>query len=160
MSDKMTITVEGYDAAQVKDWLSQRITAEVGEDLNRRVNDAIRGAIKTRVDQLVDEVTKERVTKEIDAIFAEGWVQTDEWGNPRGQAKTLRDRVRGFFDSKEDSYARQTRVEKWIQETCGRTLDAITAEETKAYRERLRKAFDEVLQAKFTDTIRSALGLK
>lgn len=160
MSEKMTIVVEGYDASQVKDWLSQRVNREVEEGLDRRVQEAIRGAIKARLEDVVEGLTKERVASEIDAILAEGWTLTNQYGEPTGRKMTLRDRVRGYFDSKADSYDRQTRVEKWIHEGVTQSLKAALDAEVKEARERLRKSFDEVLQAKFTDTIRSALGMK
>jgi macrodomain Ter protein organizer (MatP/YcbG family) len=157
---KMTITVEGYEATQVKEWLSERINREVTEQLDRTIEGQITDAVRERLDKLVEDLTMERVSKEIDAILEEGWTLTNQYGEPTGRKLTLRDRVRSYFDSKADSYDRMSRVEKWIHEGVTSALKGALDEEIKSARERLRKSFDEVLQAKFTATIRDALGLK
>lgn len=155
MSEKMTITVEGYDAAQVKEWLSERVNREIAEAMNG----AVRTEIARCVENLVVDLAKERVVSEIEAVLAAGWTCTNQYGEPTGRTLTLRDRVRGFFDSKESHYDRSNRVEKWVEEGVKRSLETAMNEEIKSARERLRAAFDDVLKAKFADTIRKALGV-
>ena len=157
---KIAITIEGYDASQVKDWIATRVERSVEEGLDRRVNEALRDAAQAAIDTMSDRIAKERVTKDIEAILAEGWQQTDSYGNHNGKLYTLRDRVRGFFDTKADSYDRQTRVEKWIAEAVQRELATVLKTEVESAQKRLRDAFDDVLKLKFADTMRKMLGVE
>jgi hypothetical protein len=154
MSEKLTITMDGYDASQVQAWLDERVGSSVARALDEKVADAI----EARVAKLVDELTRERLKKEVDALLDEGWKETDRWGNETGKAFSLRDRVRGALDAK-DRYDGNP-VDKLVKEAVSYKLEGILKEEMASARTRLKAAFDEVLQAKFSDTIREALGLK
>lgn len=152
----ITIRVEGYDASRVEEWLTEHVGKEVREALDQKTLQIVRDEVK----RLVDGLTEERLRKDIDTYLEEGWQGTDTYGNPTGKVFTLRDRIRGVFDTRTDSYDRQTRVEKWVKDAVDYQLGKALAEELAAARTRLRAAFDEVLQAKFSTTIREALGLK
>lgn len=158
MTEKnITIHVDGYDAAQVEEWLTEKVAASVRERMDAKVKDAIAASVR----DLVDELTRERLHKEINALLDEGWKGTDSYGNENGKKYTLRDRVRGVFEAKADSYSNSgSRVERWVKEAVDYQLKRALEEELASARARLRAAFDEVLQAKFTSTIRDALGLK
>lgn len=152
----ITITVTGYDATRVEEYLDEQIGRQVSAGLELKVTDAVEARTRT----LVDELTRDRVKKEIDALLDEGWKQTDQWGAETGKTFTMRERVRGVLDAKRDNYDRSTLVEKWLKEAVDYKLGTILNEELKSARERMKAAFDEVLQAKFTTSIRDALGLK
>jgi hypothetical protein len=157
---KIAITIDGYDAEQVKTWIANRVERAVEEGLDRRVDEALKEAAQSAIDGMADRIAKERVTKEITDILAEGWTQTDSYGNATGKKYTLRERVRGFFDTKADSYDRQTRVEKWIAEAVQRELATVLKAEVESAQKRLRDAFDDVLKLKFADTMRKMLGVE
>ena len=157
MTEKMTIVVEGYEASQVQGWIDERIGALVTKGLEDKVTDAV----ESRATALVEELTRERIRKDIDAVLDEGWSKTDQWGNANGPKATLRDRIRGMLDTRASSYSNEgTFLEKWCKDAVTYQLGKVLEAELVDARKRLKTAFDEVLQAKFSNTIRDALGLK
>lgn len=153
--EKLTITIDGYDAHQVNEWLDRKVAEVVAASINEKVGDAI----EARVSKLVEEITRERVSKDIDAVLAEGWVETNTYGEPTGKKYTVRDRVHAFFNAK-DRYGTDSLVSRWVRDSVDRDLKEAVASETKAAKEKLRAMFDEALTGKFAATIREALGVK
>lgn len=162
MSDEKNIhiTVTGLDSQQVQDWILERLSEQLEESVKAKLEKMAETAVELRTCELVDKLAHERIQKDIDAVLAEGWQKTDSWGNPMGKVTTLRERVRGFLDAKEDDYHRTTRVEKWLAESVkGALADALKVELEDA-KKRLRESFDEVIKAKLHETLRTALGVK
>jgi hypothetical protein len=53
-----------------------------------------------------------------------------------------------------------TFIDKWLKEAIDRDLEKVLKEEVGSARDRLRKAFDEIIASKFPRTIAEALGIK
>ena len=155
MATPITIHVDGYEASRVEDWLTDHVARAVKEQHEAFVAKAA----SERISALVSELSHERIQAEIDAVLAEGWTETTKYGEPTGKKHTVRDRVRGFFDAKE-GYENKPRVDTWVKEGVQGALAKALDEEVKSAKARMREAFDAVLQAKFTTTIREALGVK
>lgn len=154
MTDKITITVDGYDASQVGAWLD----AKIGQALSGKLDEKIADAVEARVSKLVEEITRERVSKEIDAVLDAGWVETNTYGEATGKTLSVRDRVRDFFN-KSDRYS-GSKVQQWLQNAVDRQLEAASKEEVAVAKDKLRKLLDEAIVGKFAVTIREALGVK
>ena len=155
MSEKITVTVDGYEAGQVREWLDEQI----GRQLSGKLDERIRGAVEAHVSKLVEEITRERVSKDIDAVLEKGWAETNTYGEPTGKVFTVRDRVNSYFNSG-SSYGRDSLVSRWLRESIDRDLKKAVEEETAAAKAKLRQMFDEALTGKFATTIREALGVK
>lgn len=156
----VSFTVKGWDAKSMQAWIAEHVAARAAEFAEYKVDRAIKEAAARAVQDMADKVTQERVEKEVARVLEEGWGETTTWGEATGKRYTVRDRVRASFDTKADSYDRQTRVEKWIHEGVTRTLEAVLKAEVEDARKRLRAAFDDVLKLKFADTMRKMLGVE
>lgn len=157
MDKAITITVNGYDADEVKDWL----TKQVGEELRPLIYKEVRAAVDRAVKEAADGLLRDRILSEVEAVLTQGWQPTNEYGEPKGPKETVRDRIRNAFSKRGDGYYdKATLLEKWVEEGVSRVLEATLKEEVKAAREKLRASFDAVLQSKFTDTLRETLGVK
>jgi hypothetical protein len=152
---KLTITVDGYDASRVEDWLDQK----VGEVVAARLENKAADAIEARVQAIVDELSRERIGKVIDEVLAEGWAVTNNYGESTGKKITVRERVSGFFNG-EDRYRGNSFVGDWLRQSIDRDLKKAVEEEVKTAKEKLRAMFDEAITGKFAATIREALTLK
>lgn len=149
---KLTITVDGYDASCVEDWLNQKVSEVVATRLENKAADAI----EARVQEIVDELSRERIGKVIDEVLAEGWAVTNTFGESTGKKVTVRERVSSFFNA-EDRYRGSSFVGDWLRQSIDRDLKKAVDEEVKAAKEKLRKMFDEAITGKFAATIREAL---
>jgi uncharacterized membrane protein YheB (UPF0754 family) len=153
--NKITVTVDGYDASQVGSWLDDKIGRAISGKLEEKIEDAV----EQRVSKLVEEITRERVSKEIEAVLEAGWAQTNNYGEPTGKTFTVRDRVNSFFNGT-DRYSSESFVSRWVRESIDRDLKKAVDEEVATAKAKLRQMFDEAITGKFATTIREALGVK
>ena len=153
---KMTIHVDGITIDQILERLSNLVEQQVRMQMSAKVKDSI----DVHVAKIVEEVTRERIFREANALLEEGWKQTDSYGEPTGKVFTLRERVRGIFDGKDrNGYDRLTMIEQWLKNAVERDLAKVLTEETELVRKQLKAAFDDVVKAKFAETLRKSLGL-
>ena len=118
---------------------------------------------KTLVLEKFDQVIGERVAAAVDAVLAEGWAITDGYGNARGPRLDLKGHISELLQRQRDAELGKPRkaiIDTLVEKAVGDFIDRELAVELKAARETLRKQLDVMITGKFTETIKSALGLR
>jgi macrodomain Ter protein organizer (MatP/YcbG family) len=157
----ITLQVEGYDEERITAVLDHAIVREVERRANYTITEEVKDRIEKATSAAVKQITEERLKSEINALLDEGWQLTNQYGEPKGEKQSLRQRVKGIFEGKSNGYGNSpTFVEKWIQEAVNYKLQSVLTEEINAARKRLSEAFDEVIRAKFGEELRRLLGLR
>jgi hypothetical protein len=155
MSDKeITLTVHGYDAAQVQERVAQLLVEQVDAHA--------REAIRERVDRLIEErlgdVTTERMRGVLEEIIADGWQRTNNYGEAVGPKLGFRERAtKELFEPTGCNRARP--IDDLFRETLNAALNKELGEVIKQATAQFRALVDETLQGKLRDALKSALGL-
>jgi hypothetical protein len=150
------VTVEVYTDA-IKSHIEERIAEQIEESFRKTLDSTIRA----RVNELVDEFSKEQIRKAVADAIAEGWQQTNSYGESVGAKVGLKGRIADMLNKQEGDYNnRMTRADKLTKEVIEAELRGQFAKEIAAAREKFKTQLDGVIAAKFTETIKSALGLR
>lgn len=114
-----------------------------------------RQVLESRVAAKVDELIAGRIEQELEAIFAEGWVATNQWGEPeRGDKKVgIRERIATYLSGQDGNYDRDTRWMRMVSSKIERKVEVVIDEHVKEFRKEL-KAFK---QQKMHDKLRAVL---
>lgn len=135
-------------------------TSEDPEAILRRKADRIdmeailRNVLEGRISTAVDQAITGRIEREVDAIFEEGWVATNQWGEPENNSKPVAIRARiAALLTKNEGYGRGSKLENILHKAIERAVE--TAVETE------RRTFQTELKAwksqKMSDKLRAAL---
>lgn len=150
------VTVEIYTDA-IKAHLEERLASAVEAAFEHTLAEMI----EAKVGALIDEIGREHVKKAVVAALDEGWQETNNYGEPTGKKLGVKGRIAALLDKQEGDYnKRMTRADKIAGEVIDSALRDQFGEELKAARDRFKKQLDDVVAAKFTETIKSALGLR
>ncbi len=153
--DTLVVSVTGYDADRMERMLASFLQQQVSEETQKRIRDTV----AKQVDHCVGEITTNLLRAEVEAIVAEGWRETDTYGDATGRTITLRQRVAKTLDGR-DQYSRERHLDKLFTETLNAALRKELAEELQAARTAFRAKVDAVLNAKLHEALRDSLGLK
>lgn len=154
-SKPITLTVDGYEASNVEERVARLLADRADKEMTEKIDKAISSAVESTLRRLVEE----KLRPEVERVVAAGWQQTNQWGEPTGQAVTLGQRVSQIINGK-GAYDRGTMVENLAREALDKALKGELAPEIAAARDKFRALVDETLKAKFTGVMRDALGLK
>jgi hypothetical protein len=150
------VTVEVYTDA-IKAHVEERIANQIEALFERTLSDTV----AHRVTELVDNLTRKQIEKAVTDALEEGWQTTNSYGEPIGPRIGLKGRIADMLSKQVGDYNnRQTRGEQLTKEVIDAALRDQFGKELQAARERFKKQLDEVVAAKFTETIKSALGLR
>lgn len=129
-----------------------------------RRTDKVRALLDEKMGEAVEarifSVSLEALDAQVRETIAKGWQKTNEYGNPLGEPLTLSQLVIDILTKKEDSYQRETRLEKWTRESIEKALKEVFSKEIEKARVAFAAQVDGVLQAKLRDMLASSLGLK
>lgn len=153
----VVLQITGYDAGRIESMVAHQITAQVMKEAE--APDRIRRLVESAIDRVVNDQFELRIRSEVEAVLAEGWRQTDEYGTRRGEKVSLRDRVGALLGQRErDGYRRS-----WADETIKKAIDDLMSKsfvkEIEDMQKKFREQANELLTAKIADGLRSALGL-
>lgn len=158
MAKKQNVQIPiDVDVADIGRIIGQRVEAAVCQHFDAAFKDAIKG----QVADLVKSVTVKRIEAAVDAALEEGWQGTNTYGEPIGPKLGLKGRIAEMLTKQEGDYNRRvTRVDRIAAETIDAALRAEFGKDITAARERFKAQLDAVVAAKFTETIKAALGLR
>lgn len=134
-----------------------------GKQIGKHLRLYFEGKIKETVDQMVsdaiDQQIRDTIAASVAKIVEEGWQTTDEYGRVTG-TRTLKSIVLDSLTRKGGDYNRQTIADKVAEETIRKALHESFGAEIKRAQETFRKEIDNVVAAKLTESIKTALGLR
>ncbi len=114
----------------------------------------LKRVLQGRIAPAVDEAIKGRIEREVDAIFEEGWVATNQWGEPENDRKPVGIRARiATMLSKSNSYDRPSTADNIIQKEIKHAVEAAVETERRAFQKELKAWKSQ----KMSDKLRAAL---
>lgn len=135
---------------------SEEIIAAAGRKIVEYAQKRIDSAINERVAEVASEIIATRIGDVIDQILRDGFRETDNYGSPRGQIKTVKTMVlEALSPSNNGSYGRKT-LPAIVNEVLVKRFDEEIADGTK----RLRAVVDETIKGKVAEALASAFGVK
>ena len=141
-----------------------RRESNIGRDLKRFLEQKIAGLAETLVREQFDAIIHERIAKTVDQVLAEGWMRTDEYGNAVGdQRLDLKARISKLISDKQsEGYGgpKYTLSEKLVKEAVEKTLTRELNDEIAKARTSLRAQLDTIVNGKFAEAVKAAMGVK
>ena len=137
----------------VTDTIAKKLLPKVEQDFCNRLWDALQQRALNACEEAVEKV------------LAEGWQQTDKWGAPIGEKKTLKQMILQVFDSpSSDSpyYDRKNakkNITAWVEAAVEKEMKEHLAQHLKRARDEAKKALEEGIGTKIRDAIRTALRI-
>ena len=148
----LILKIEGYSAERVEADIAARLVAEIRADVRSELKKQAELAIAQEVRQSIAAVVMDALTESI----KEGWQETNSWGEPNGERKSLKDRVSACISSTRES-------RRNLEETFQRVLDALLkehfADDLAKMKAAFRQQIDKTLQVELQQGIRKAFGL-
>jgi hypothetical protein len=142
-------SVESIFSENYRDW--------VRECIQKKVAEAVQNALGETLNDLAADVLKPRV----EAIVERGWVQTNSYGEPKGEPKKLDTMLReALFSENNYHNARQGLAVKTFEEALQKALQGELGAALKEAQAKVRKMVDETVMGKFQQSLREGLGLK
>lgn len=136
----------------------EAVVDRIVEQSGERFNTAVRGAIKETIDAKLSKLVEETLRPAVAEIIAEGWQETNRYGEPQGRKLDLKARVSEMLN-KNDGYDRLPFIQKTAQEILDKALRAELGALIEEAKKKFRDQIDGVLQAKFKEALQGALGL-
>ena len=139
-----------------------RTHSPLAEQMRSLIEEKISDIAEKAVRERFEEVARERITAAVDAVLAEGWQRTDEFGNKIGEHVDLKGRISQIITEKRnDGYNRPalTLAERLVKESVEKMFADKFGKEIEAAQKDMRKQLDAVVAGKFTETIKRALGV-
>lgn len=137
---------------------------------NSPLADQMRKLIEQKVSEIaeshvradIDNEIQERIALAVDAVLAEGWQATNTYGEPRGPKVDLRGRVSEVLltATRDYSGSPMTPIERQVKAAVDNLISKEFAKEIEAARKSLREQLDTAVSAKFTETLKTALGIR
>lgn len=151
-----TISVE-IDTDEIKRQMELRIEDKVSGQFDRAFDEVIR----EKVSDLVDGITRVQIEKAVAAALDEGWQATNSYGEAVGPRIGVKGRIAEMLSKNVGDYNhKMTRAEQLTKEVIDTALRAEFGKEIKEAREKFKAAVDAHIAEQFTQTIKSALGLR
>lgn len=131
---------------------AEELLARKAERIN--MERILRSVLEARVSAAVDAAITGRIESEVAAIFEEGWVATNQWGEPENHSNpvTIRDRIAALL-SKKDRYDSNSKVESVLQKAIEKAVEAAVETERREFQKELKVWKSQ----KMSDKLRSAL---
>lgn len=133
---------------------------KLGDAMKRYLDQKIGDFAESLVREKFDEVIADRIASAVDDVLAEGWTKTDEYGSARGPKVDLKARI-GSYLSEQDRYSsNQNVIDKAIKAALDKTLAGDFKKEIESAVKSLRSQLEAAVSSKFTDAIKTAMGVK
>lgn len=155
-SQAQTVTVD-IDLTLV----ATHVEESVQSALTLQVEAMLAEAVKEKVHALVDGITRREIEKAVKSCLDDGWQTTNSYGEPIGPKLGLKGRIAEILTKQEGDYNRRvTRVQKIAAEVIDAAFRAEFGKQIKEAQQQFKQQVDSVVAAKFTETIKAALGLR
>lgn len=106
--------------------------------------------LEKRVAAAVDALISERIQREVDEIFEQGWVATNQWGeHERDHAPRIgiKDRIAAQLSKKED-YGRGSKLENILHKAVEKAVASAVETESREFKKELKAWKNEKMAAK------------
>jgi len=155
MSKPITLTVDGYEAQQIQERVAELLAAQAAEKLDEMIASIARETIESKMAAYADKEARAAVEE----VLAEGWSETNTYGERVGQKLTLKDRVSKHLFSARSNYDRKTRIDEFFDDTIAKAMREELGAVIKDATTKFRAQVDGVMTAKLAETLRKSLGL-
>lgn len=160
VDDKLMVELTGYARTRVEDAVARLAY----ENLEEEARVTLRAAVEKAVDAAVVRITETAVQNAVAKVLEEGWTPTNQWGEPRGERVTLRQRIEKLLtDKHHGNYDREnngTIAERIAAKVIAETFRTEFGKELELARQEFRKALDGAVTSKLAESLKSALGLR
>lgn len=114
----------------------------------------LRDVLEHRVSAAVDAAITGRIEREVNAIFEQGWVATNQWGEPENNSKpvTIRSRIAALL-SKKERYDSRSTVQSVLKKAIEKAVEAAVETERREFQKELKAWKSQ----KMSDKLRAAL---
>lgn len=160
-----TVSITGLSAEAVRLIVRASVEAIFNEGYRDHVRDLMREKVdkevKLALQSSLDELAAEALRPRVAEILARGWTETNSYGEPKGQPKTLDAMLRAALFS-ENSYhnARQGLAVQMFEQALQKELNGELGAALKEAKAKVRGMVDEAVMGKFQLALREGLGLK
>lgn len=106
--------------------------------------------LESRIAEAVDALISERIQREVDEIFEQGWVATNQWGEPeRDHAPRIgiKDRIAAQLSKKQD-YGRGSKLENILHKAVEKAVTSAVETESREFKKELKAWRNEKMAAK------------
>lgn len=164
MTERTTITITGLTADQVAGQVAREVM--YGQDgyatpFKERIEAIVEERVRTWVDAEIEKLGGGAIEKAVAAVLAEGWQETNRYGEATGKRMTLKERIASMIVEPIGDYnGKGPRMQKIAEDVLTKAIHSEFGKEIETGRARLRAAVDDVIKAKLTETLKSALGLR
>lgn len=155
---KSSIKIEIDDLTEMEDWVESLVKCKVTELFEKKMDEAIEEA----VDAAANVVISDKLRAQAEDIIEKGWVETDQYGKPKGERRTLRDMMTdALTKATGDHYSsnREPLVAKILKETLSAAITANFANDISAAQKQLKAMLDAEVKTKLATALKQALGL-
>lgn len=132
----------------------------LAEAMRKLIDQKISALAQEYVRNTLDDTIRARISATVDAVIADGWQQTNSYGEPSGKRITLKERVSDLLLKAQDRYDRSNWLDKQIKAAAEGVLTKEFKAEIDAAKAKVRAELDAVLTGKVTEALKSAIGLK
>ena len=133
--------------------------------------EALRRAVIARIDSIAaevvragfDSVIKDRITAAVDGVLAEGWQETNNYGESKGARLDLKARIGKLLtETRGDGYSRQqpSVLDAAVSAATNGFLSKELQPVIDAAKANLKKCLDATVMKTVADTITNAVGLR
>jgi hypothetical protein len=151
-----TISLSANDSHKIVDMAAEMLVDELRENIKKRIQEEADRRLEEWIKAILSDELSARVQASIEAILTEGFHKTNGYGQPIGERLTVRDFVLDYL-AKNDGYNNSSRKDRIVSAEMERQ---IKKEMDDYARPKLRAEIDKVIQSKFAESLREALGLK
>jgi hypothetical protein len=136
----------------------------IGKHLRQHFEARIKETVQSMVKDALDDAIRQTIATQVRAIMEEGYQPVDDRGRPSGARRTLRDIVLDALTVRvrRNSYSSDTVTvaERVTADTLEEALKRDFGKEISDATTRFRQQVDALIQGKFTETIKAALGMR
>ncbi len=140
-----------------------RRQTKLGEQMKHYLDSKIAELADVLVREQFDKVVIQRIAAQVDAVLAEGWQVTNQYGEARGPKVDLKGRITELLlKPGRDSYGNgesMTPIDRQVKAAIDGLIGKEFAKDIETARKSLKAQLDASVAAKFTDTLKKALGL-
>lgn len=156
-----------FTKAQLLDTVAERALERIlgrfgdGEGLEREVRKHVHAMIEAAAKEAIEKRVSEAIGEATAKILADGFQQTDSYGQPKGVHKTVGAFVLEYLQGGSDSYGRgKARIYEMADKLVQDYLQKHVAPELEKLKKRCAEALDVSVTGKIREAVIAGLGLR
>lgn len=155
---KSTIRVEIESMGELEDWVESIVHRKVLEQIEKKMDETIEATVAAAA----NEVIGDKLRAQAEDIIEKGWTETDQYGRPKGERRTLRDMMTDLLTKLDgDSYSsnRMPFAAKVLRDAMTAAFTKNFAADIAAAQKQLKEMLDADVKAKLAHALKQALGV-